>query len=163
MLGGGDTIAWRLDDARYASVWDSGEGAHRFGGQWNSKGVRAVYAALDPSTAILEVAVHKGFDALSRVPHVLTAFAIRDPHDVKVVRPENVPELNWFRPGEPSDEQQGFGDQHLRTYRFVAFPSAVSRHSWNVVFVATKARDAYALKFQEPFVLDQRLRPRMTG
>jgi RES domain-containing protein len=65
-LGGGKLIAWRLDQARFASTWDSGEGAFQVGGRWSSNGVRVVYCALDPATAILEVAVHKGFNVNKR-------------------------------------------------------------------------------------------------
>ena len=56
-LGNGALVMWRLDQARFAPQWDSGEGAYLAGGRWSSRGVRAVYAALDPATAILEVAV----------------------------------------------------------------------------------------------------------
>ncbi|TIQ24785.1 MAG: RES domain-containing protein, partial [Mesorhizobium sp.] len=59
-LGGSDLVGWCLDQAAFAPTWDSGEGAYRVGGRWNSRGVRAVYCSIDPSTAILEVAVHKG-------------------------------------------------------------------------------------------------------
>ena len=55
-LGPGDVVAWRLDLARFGAAWDGGEGAYRAGGRWNSKGIRAVYCAIDPATAILEVA-----------------------------------------------------------------------------------------------------------
>jgi RES domain-containing protein len=61
--GGSGLIAWRLDQSNYAATWDSGEGAYRVGGRWNSKGVRAVYCSIDLAMAILEVAVHKGFRA----------------------------------------------------------------------------------------------------
>ena len=71
-LGSGELIFWRLDQARFKLAWDNGEGSYRVGGRWNSRGVRAVYAALDPATAILEVAVHKTFRTLDTVPHVLT-------------------------------------------------------------------------------------------
>ncbi len=54
-LGGGKLIAWRLDQARFASTCDSG--AFQVGGRWNSKGVRIAYCALDPATATLEEAV----------------------------------------------------------------------------------------------------------
>lgn len=158
-LGGTELIAWRLDQAGYASTWDSGEGAHRVGGRWNSKGVRAVYCSLDPSTAILEVAVHKGFRALDTVPHILTAAAITDISTVHVVDPETLPNPNWLRPGIPSAGQQAFGDDLLRWHRFVAIPSAVSTHSWNMVFVASEATGSYSLKFQEAFALDTRLHP----
>ena len=78
-LGGGDgLLAWRLDQRIHATTWDSGEGAFREGGRWNSKGVRAVYCSLDPATAILEVAVHKRFKTLDTIPYVITAARVPD-------------------------------------------------------------------------------------
>lgn len=158
-LGGTELVVWRLDHAVHAPTWDSGEGAYRVGGRWNSRGVRAVYCSLDPATAILEVAVHKGFRALDTVAHILTAAAIMDPGDVHVVDPASVPNPNWLRPGIPGAGQQAFGDDLLRGHRFVAIPSAVSPHSWNLIFLAGGATGAYALKFQEAFALDTRLHP----
>jgi RES domain-containing protein len=158
-LGGTELIAWRLDQSGFAPTWDSGEGAYRVGGRWNSKGVRAVYCSLDPSTAILEVAVHKGFRALDTVPHVLTAAIITDPSSVHVVDPAVVPNQNWLRPGIPSAGQQAYGDELLARHRFVAIPSAVSTQSWNLIFVASLAAGSYSLKFQEAFALDTRLHP----
>ena len=61
-------LAWRLDRQHYASTWDSGIGAEKLGGRWNAKGQRAVYCSVDPSTAILEVAVHAGFPVLDTQP-----------------------------------------------------------------------------------------------
>ena len=87
--------------AKRAAGWDSGEGAYRFGGRWNSRGVRAVYGSLDPATAILEVAVHKGFKTLDTVPHVLTAVTISNPLRIHVVEPAAVPNPNWLIPGDP--------------------------------------------------------------
>lgn len=158
-LGGTELVAWRLDQAVHASTWDSGEGAYRVGGRWNSAGLRAVYCALDPATAILEVAVHKGFHALDTVPHVLTATLIADAGGVHVVRPEDVPNPNWLRPGIPGAGQQAFGDALLRRHRFVAVPSVVSTHSWNLIFLAGPAATHYQIKLQEPFALDTRLHP----
>ncbi|RWI30821.1 MAG: RES domain-containing protein [Mesorhizobium sp.] len=158
-LGGTEFLVWRLDQGRFGPTWDSGEGAYRVGGRWNSKGVRAVYCSIDPSTAILEVAVHKGFRTLDTIPHVMTAVVITDATDVHVVDPGAVPNPNWLRPGIPSAGQQAFGDDLLQRHRFVAIPSAVSSHSWNFVFVASVAAGAYALKLQELFALDTRLHP----
>ena len=73
---------WRLDQRIHAATWDSGEGAFRTGGRWNSKGVRAVYCSLDPATAILEVAVHKGFKTLDTMPYVITAARFADVAEV---------------------------------------------------------------------------------
>jgi RES domain-containing protein len=74
----GPLEVWRLDAKRFASRWDSGAGAARAGGRWNPAGYPAVYCSADPSTAILEVAVHKGFNALDTIPHVLTSAIVDD-------------------------------------------------------------------------------------
>jgi RES domain-containing protein len=159
LLGGTDLVAWRLDLVQFSATWDSGEGAYRVGGRWNSRGVRAVYCSIDPSTAILEVAVHKGFHALDTVPHVLTATTIAEPSAVHVVDPAAIPNPNWLRPGIPSAGQQAFGDTLLGQHKFVVIPSAVSHRSWNLIFVAASAAGSYALRSQERFALDTRLHP----
>lgn len=158
-LGAGEVIGWRLDHRRFQATWDSGEGAFKLGGRWNSKGVRAVYASIDPSSAILEVAVHKGFRTLDTVPHVLTAFEITDPSEIHVVETGDIPNTNWLCPGIPGAGQQQFGDGLLAQHPFLLIPSAVSRHSWNVVFDPSRASGLYTLRLQEDFALDTRLHP----
>jgi RES domain-containing protein len=158
-LGGGGLLAWRLDEAAFAPTWDSGEGAYTSGGRWNRPGIRAVYCSVDPATAILEVAVHKGFRTLDTVPHVLTAMAVTELSGVHVVSPQDVPNPNWLRPGLPSAGQQAFGSAALTRHRFVLIPSAVSTHSWNLIFVAATAAGAYSVSLQERFALDTRLHP----
>ena len=158
-LGPAELVIWRLDQAQHRASWDSGEGAYIFGGRWSTVGVRAVYCSLDPATAILEVAAHKGFEALDTVPHVLTAATITDLSNIHIVAPEHVPNPNWLRPGSPSAGQQAFGDALLARHAFVVIPSAVSTHSWNAVFVAATAAGAYAVRLQEDFALDTRLHP----
>lgn len=156
-LGGTELVGWRLDRDRHASTWDSGEGAFQAGGRWNSAGIRAVYCAFDPATAILEVAVHKGFHVLDTDPHTLTRLRIPDAADVHVVDHAAIPNRNWLRPGVPSAGQQAFGDALLANHPFVAIPSAVSSYSWNLVFVAARASGRYDLVGQERFALDTRL------
>lgn len=158
-LGGASLVAWRLDQAKHAQTWDSGEGAYQVGGRWNSAGVRAVYCSLDPATAILEVAVHKGFATLDTVAHVLTSLTVLDPAAVHVVEPSTVPNPNWLRPGIPSAGQQRFGDGLIARHKFVVIPSAVSTHSWNLIFDRAVADGAYRRESQEPFALDTRLHP----
>src|SRR5271156_1718679 len=128
-LGSGELILWRLDQVKFAPTWDSGEGSYLAGGRWSSRGVRAVYAALDPATAILEVAVHTGFNALDTVAHVLTSARIANIDRVHIVTPDDVPNPNWLNPGAVSAGQQQFGDALLRGHAFVLLPSVVSRHS----------------------------------
>lgn len=158
-LGGRELVAWRIDIARFAAAWDSGEGAWRAGGRWNARGVRAVYCSVDPATAILEVAVHKGFRVLDTVAHVLTAVTIADPASVHVVEPAVITNPNWLRPGISGGGQQAFGTALLAQHRFVLIPSAVSTHSWNLIFDRAAAAGAYALRSQEAFALDTRLHP----
>lgn len=158
-LGTSDVQGWRLDEERFASGWDSGEGAFRVGGRWNSRRVRAVYAAVDPATAILEVAVHKTFRVLDTTPHVLTSFAIPDVSSIHVVDPAHIPNPNWLRPGIPGAGQQAFGDDLVGRHLFVLIPSAVSAHSWNLIFDAMRARGSYTQVLQERFALDTRLHP----
>ncbi|HLY53961.1 MAG TPA: RES domain-containing protein [Stellaceae bacterium] len=158
-LGSGALVFWRLDQAKFAALWDGGEGSYRVGGRWSPRGVRAVYAALDPATAILEVAVHKSFRALDTVPHVLTSARIADAGHVHVVEPWQVPNPNWLRPGAVSAGQQGFGDALLKAHAFVLIPSVVSIHSWNLIFDPQAAAGLYDSVTQEPFALDPRLHP----
>lgn len=160
LLGGEALLlGWRLDRARHAAAWASGEGAVRRGGRWNSRGVRAVYASLDAATAILEVAVHKGFAVLDTDPHVMTCFALPEPGAVHVVEPAEVPNPNWLTPGPPSAGQQAFGDSLLARHGMVALPSAVSRNSWNLLIAPERAAGGFALRGQERFALDPRLSP----
>lgn len=156
----GPVAFWRLDDKRFEQTWDSGEGARLKGGRWSPVGLPVVYCALDPGTAILEVAVHKGFKTLNAVPHVLSSAVLRVPWaDVHVVHPGDVPNKLWLYPCAFSAAQQAFGHELLRGVRFVAIPSAVSRRSWNLIFDADSAAGKYELRDQEPLDLDPRLDP----
>lgn len=159
MSGIGPLLVWRLDKKKHATTWDSGEGARRFGGRWNSRGRKAIYCSVDPATTILEVAVHHRFEILDTVPHVLTCASIANPAVVHVVPPDGVPNMNWLRPGTPSAGQQGFGDNLLTSHPFVLIPSAVSTHSWNLIFDPDAAKSLYSLHLQENFALDTRLHP----
>jgi RES domain-containing protein len=151
---------WRLDDEQFAKTWDSGLGARLKGGRWSPTGVAAVYCALDPGTAILEVAVHKGFKTLNAVPHVLSSGELRVPwSSVRVVQPADIPNRLWRYPCAFSGGQQAFGHALLAAHDFVAVPSAVSRRSWNLVFDADRVAGKYVLKAQEALDLDPRLDP----
>jgi RES domain-containing protein len=156
-LGSGELVFWRLDEAIHAPNWDSGEGSYLAGGRWNPIGTRAVYASLDPATAILELAVHRTLRALDTTPHVLTQARLVDPTQVHVVESSRVPNPNWLKPGTPSAGQQDFGGGLLKAHAFVLLPSVVSSHSWNVIFDPVKTTGFYDRVGQERFALDPRL------
>ena len=120
-------------------------------------GYPVVYCSADPATAILEVAVHKGFPVVDAVPHVLTRARILDVTDVHVVKPDDVPNPGWLTPGSPSSGQQSFGRALLEEHLFVVIPSTVTSESWNLLFNPTRAAGRYELEIQKRFALDTRL------
>ncbi len=156
-LGSGEIRLWRIDQERHYRAWHKGEGAFRVGGRWSTPGVRAVYASLDPATACLEVAVHKGFEVLDMAPHYLTSARIIHGSRVYVVKPDDIPNPNWLVPASPGKNQQKHGNELLREHACILIPSAVSRHSWNLIFDADQADGLYEDVVQERFALDPRL------
>lgn len=116
-----------------------------------------MYASADPATAILEMAVHKGFRTLDTVPHTLTGALISNTSTIYTIDERTVPNLNWLIPGMPSDGQQQFGDSLLAQYPFVLVPSTVSKHSWNILINPELAKGLYRVVTQERFGLDTRL------
>jgi RES domain-containing protein len=151
---------WRLDDKVFARTWDSGDGPRRKGGRWSPVGMTVVYCSLDPGTAILEVAVHKGFRTLNLVPHALSQANLSAAWiGVRVVQPHEVPNRLWLYPCAFSHAQQAFGQKLLSAHDFIAIPSAVSRQSWNLIFDPSRAKGKYALQLQEDLDLDPRLDP----
>jgi RES domain-containing protein len=57
-------IAWRIVKERHLSSAFTGEGAARYPGRWNERGVPMVYTAASLSLAALEILVHVGSDAV---------------------------------------------------------------------------------------------------
>jgi RES domain-containing protein len=152
-------VAWRIDSQPYAETWDSGIGAEAVGGRWNPKGVKAVYCSIDPSTCLVESAVHRGFKVLDTRPHVLSRIEISNVKSVRIVMPAEIPNPAWLEGGTPSRNQQHWGADLLSAHGIVLFPSAVSKKSWNLVFQPDLARGLYRLRAQTPLSVDTRLSP----
>ncbi len=150
---------WRLETSKHFPTWQMAEGAFLFGGRWSSKGNRVLYTSLDPSTAILEVAVHKGLNTLDAVAHTLVQIEIPDQKRIFKVDPGAVPNPNWLRPGTVSKAQQLFGDALLKAHALVMIPSVVSTHSWNLLIDIDAAKGQFKLQGSEAFALDPRLNP----
>ncbi|MCP4386905.1 MAG: RES domain-containing protein [Gammaproteobacteria bacterium] len=72
---------WRLVTARFIDTAFSGEGARRYGGRWNKKGVPLVYTAGSQSLAMLEMLVQ---DEPLRARYVMIAAEI--PTGIKIDR-----------------------------------------------------------------------------
>lgn len=152
-------VTWRLETTKHFASWQTAEGAFLFGGRWSSPNRRVLYTSLDPSTAILEVAVHKGLRTLDAVAHTLIQIEVVRPKRVFKLDPAIVPNPNWLRPGTVSKDQQLFGDALLKAHAMVLIPSVVSTHSWNLLIDIDAAKDQFKLKRSEAFALDPRLNP----
>jgi len=113
-------VFWRLDQARHAATWDSGEGSYLVGGRWNARGTRVVYAPSIRRRRSWRWPCTRRFKALDTVAHVLTSAQIVDPARVHVVAAGDIPNANWLRPGIPGAGQQVFGDALLRCARLRA-------------------------------------------
>ncbi len=50
--------AYRVFNSIYTSSWSDGEGSFRYGGRWNSRGQRVLYASASLALATLEMLVH---------------------------------------------------------------------------------------------------------
>ena len=122
---------WRICRRRYAADAASSEGARLFGGRWNSRGVRVVYASTSLSLAAVETFVNlepnlRPADLVSiegEIPEAVEPITI----DVK-----DLP-ARWY---ETRDESlRRFGDEWIRAGRSATLlvPSAAIRGEWNVL------------------------------
>jgi RES domain-containing protein len=84
---------------------------------------------------------------------------VLDPGSVRIVLPGEVPNGAWLHGGIPSAGQQAWGAALIDKHPFVAFPSVVSRFSWNIVFHPDRAKGKYAFLAQAALELDTRLNP----
>ena len=87
---------WRLVKSKHAATAFEGEGAFRYGGRWNSRGQRVVYASGSLSLAALEVLVH--LDPSAHLPG-LSAFPIDVPGELLQV--EDFSHLDQISGGLP--------------------------------------------------------------
>ncbi|MBI4755658.1 MAG: RES family NAD+ phosphorylase [Betaproteobacteria bacterium] len=74
-------VVWRLLTARFADSAFTGEGARRYGGRWNRKGVPMVYTVGSQSLATLEMLVQ---DEPLRARYVMIPVAL--PKNLKIER-----------------------------------------------------------------------------
>jgi RES domain-containing protein len=118
------TAAWRIVRASRANTAFTGEGPWRYGGRWNSPGVRVVYVSEHQSTAAFEVFAN-------RVPFILEenykAFYLEWPDSLtEIFQAKKLPS-NW-RISPPPAGTMAIGDRWVRERRFavLALPSAIS-------------------------------------
>jgi len=147
---------WRITRRRYITDATTGEGARLYGGRWNSRGVRVVYASTSLALAAIETFVN--IDPALR-PDDLISIAGEIPRGVAIarVRQEELPE-GWHQ--NRNESLHNMGDDWVRAARTVAImvPSAVIRGEWNVLLnPAHRQYPRITFGKPEPFEFDARM------
>lgn len=148
---------WRICRAVHAAEAFSGDGARRFGGRWNARGVAMVYSSSSLSLAALELFVHL---EPSQAPSDLVAVAAE--------LPEGEPGQEFLARDLPADwwthsalpRLRALGGAWIKACSSLALsvPSAVVRQERNVLLNPLHPRIA-ELKIAppEPFLFDERM------
>jgi RES domain-containing protein len=122
---------WRICRRRYSADAASGEGARLYGGRWNSRGVRVVYASTSLALAAMEFFVNL---EPNLSPADLVAIEGEIPEGLEVAKLDvnNLP-VAWHRTRDESLRR--FGDDWIRAGESVALlvPSAAITGEWNVL------------------------------
>jgi RES domain-containing protein len=122
---------WRLTRKQHLDKALTGEGARRFGGRWNGRGVPIVYTSESLELALLEALVHIDVDALPR-DYWQVSFEI--PDKLIAPSPQRLP-TGWdalppYRPGV-----QKVGDAWVKSNGSLALrvPASVLPERFNVL------------------------------
>ncbi len=122
---------WRICRRRYAADAASGEGARLYGGRWNSRGVRVVYASTSLALSAVETFVN--LEPNLR-PADLVSIEGEIPDAVEIGRLDRkILPAGWH---ETRDESlRRFGDDWIRHGETAALllPSAAIRGEWNLL------------------------------
>jgi RES domain-containing protein len=148
---------YRLVKARYADDLLDPQGAKRYGGRWNSKGISALYSADSTSLAALELLVHLHRSAI--LNHYMLATIELPDESVMTLDTRALPQ-DWRKdPAPPST--QILGDEWLASHQSLALavPSTIVPQQYNLL-INPKHIQFSLLKnaiASEPFLFDSRL------
>lgn len=146
--------AWRIVKVRHQNEAFNGEGARRYGGRFNQRGQRAVYASENLSLAVLEIIVHTGVD--ERQLHFVK-FAIDIP--AGTVHTYTLADLPYGWDEEPPPPAlQRWGTERLNEHGILRLPSVVIPEEFNIVMAPDhQAFERVNVNLAEPFHWDGRL------
>ncbi len=153
-------LVWRICRAQFAAEAFSGEGARRFGGRWNSRGVPMVYASSSLALAAIELFVH--LDP-NQQPNDLVYISALLPAggQMRSMTEKNLPADWWLAENVAGLEAtRALGDAWVKAGDSLAIeaPSAALRPERNVLInPAHKAMKQIVVAPPEPFVFDARM------
>ena len=148
--------AWRIFKKKYQGSAFSGEGARRFGGRWNSKGVAVIYTSETVSLAVLEILVH--LETTRLLDAYLLSSVTFDGSLVKAVPVAKLPG-NWRKEPAPIT-LQAIGDNWVAnaTSAILRVPSVIVPTESNYLLNPTHANFRSCVwRKPQPFKLDPRL------
>ena len=147
---------WRICRRRYAAEAATGEGARLYGGRWNSRGIRVVYASTSLALAAVETFVNL---EPNLIPADLVSIEgeIPDSLAIRKLDPSVLPP-GWHVSRDESLRR--FGDDWIRGGETGALfvPSAAIRGEWNVL-LSPAHPDFAQVHFKSPerFEFDARM------
>jgi RES domain-containing protein len=147
---------WRICRKKYAAAAASGEGARLYGGRWNSRGVRVIYASTSLALAAMETFVNLEPN-LRPADLVSIEGEIPDGLENGKLDIDALPG-GWH--GTRNETLRHFGDVWIEAGGSVALlvPSAAVRGEWNILL--NPAHSGFArinFKQPEPFAFDLRM------
>jgi RES domain-containing protein len=147
---------WRICRGRFAADAATGEGARLFGGRWNSRGVRVVYASTSLALAAVETFVN--LEPNLQPPDLVSIEGgIPDAIEVPKLDVARLP-ADWH--SSRSESLRRFGDEWVEEGSSAALlvPSAAIHGEWNVLLNPAHP-DFSRIRFHqpEPFAFDVRM------
>jgi RES domain-containing protein len=146
---------WRLCRALHAAAAFSGDGARRFGGRWNSRGVPMVYCSSSLALAAIELFVH--LDPTQAPDDLVSIVAtLPEGEPARTVAPEELPATWWTDPLTTRE----LGDAWIHSGSSLALqvPSVPIRSEWNVLVNPLHPRVAeLRIEPPQPFLFDARM------
>jgi RES domain-containing protein len=148
-------LIWRLCRAIHAKSAFSGEGARRYGGRWNSRGVPMVYCSSSLALAAIELFVH--LDP-TQAPDDLVSIAamLSEGEPARTIASEQLPPDWWT----DLSATRALGDAWIHGASSLALrvPSVPMRSEWNVLVNPLHPRLAeQRIDPPQPFIFDARM------
>ncbi|MBS0416844.1 MAG: RES family NAD+ phosphorylase [Proteobacteria bacterium] len=131
------------------------EGARRYGGRWNSKGIAVLYCALNESLAMLELRVHSPHP----YPRTRWKFAIDVPDDALTEAPVEQLPRGWDAlPAGPASKRYGDHWLQQRSSLGLLVPSVVASEEKNLILNPSHPRfQEIQVISKQRVMLDKRL------
>ena len=151
---------WRICRQPFAAEAFSGEGARRFGGRWNSRGVPMVYSSSSLSLAAIELFVNL---EPGQAPNDLVYLSaiLPEGEPARTVKADQLPSAWWTDDvAEGPGSTRDLGDTWTRDRSSLALmvPSVPIRAEWNVLINPLHpCINELKIDAPQPFVFDARM------